>query len=340
MQRIHSIDLLKIVIAVGVVWGHALLMTQDGGVIAYLLGHGLARTVVPIFAVVSGFLFFFTERGGKAKPWLIRLFVFYLFWCVVYLPIWWPNPATIPAVAENLFFGPIHLWYLAALLPALTILRMVVAHSGSEEGVRRRLFWIALLCLSCGTLTQSTDYFTAIDLPLNAYRNALFMEFPFVSFGYLIAAKVKRDGIDGLPPVLLLCGLLAVLVVLRLAEAWVSMRTFGLSIVAPPEFPFLLAAFAVVIVMLTLRLKVPQMPVNFGYLSMMIYFLHMGFLVIGLHFGVQDAEVLTVIGLVASVLSALALQAVLPLLPRSVPKLRAFAGFAGLQRAEQEERRP
>ena len=340
MQRIHSIDLLKIVIACGVVWGHALLMTQDGGAMSYLFGHGLARTVVPIFAVVSGFLFHFTERGGKAKPWLIRLFVFYLFWCAVYLPIWWPVPATAVAVAENLFFGPIHLWYLAALLLALAILRMVLERSGGEERGRRRLLWIAVTCLSCGTLIQSIDYFSALDLPLNAYRNAFFMEFPFVTFGYLIADKVKREGVDALPPFSLLSGLLALLVVLRLGEAWISMRTFGLSVVAPPEFPFLLAAFAVVAVMLTLRLSVPAMPVNLAYLSMMIYFLHMGFLVVGLHFGVHDADILTLIGLGASVIAAYAVLAVLVLLQKMLPKLAALLRFVGLQGMEQGQRRP
>ena len=54
MPRIHSIDVLKLIIAAGVVWAHATLLTLQGGVVAYVLGQGLVRTVVPTFAVISG----------------------------------------------------------------------------------------------------------------------------------------------------------------------------------------------------------------------------------------------------------------------------------------------
>jgi surface polysaccharide O-acyltransferase-like enzyme len=91
MERIHSLDVLKLIIACGVVWAHAMLMTNQGAELAYLFGQGLVRTVVPTFAVVSGFLFYFTLERGKAQVWLARLALFYLFWCAVYLPLWWPK---------------------------------------------------------------------------------------------------------------------------------------------------------------------------------------------------------------------------------------------------------
>lgn len=73
---------------------------------------------------------------------------------------------------------------------------------------------------------------------------------------------------------------------------------------------------------------------------MMIYFLHMGFLVVGLHFGVQDADILTLIGLGASVLSAYAVLAGGALLQRMLPKLAALLRFSGLHGMGQGQRRP
>jgi hypothetical protein len=305
MERIHSLDVLKLIIACGVVWAHAMLMTNQGAELAYLFGQGLVRTVVPTFAVVSGFLFYFTLERGKAQVWLARLALFYLFWCAVYLPLWWPKPFAPVDLAENLFFGPMHLWYMAALMQALCLLMLVKKHAKTATSLRRWLLWTAVPLMLLSTTIQAFDYFSSLHLTVNAFRNGLFYEYPFAVFGYLVAEKVTRDGLSALPKARVLWLVLAGLAVLRLAEAWGMMRSFGVNMVAPPDFPLLLAAFAVTMLLVTLRTTLPKAPVNLSFISMMIYFLHVGFLVVALYLGYRDIWVLMALGLGMPVLAAM-----------------------------------
>lgn len=333
MERIHSLDVLKLIIACGVVWAHAMLMTNQGGELAYLLGQGLVRTVVPTFAVVSGFLFYFTLRRGKAQIWLARLALFYLFWCAIYLPLWWPRPFAAVDLAENLFFGPMHLWYMAALMQALCLLMLVEKHANSAASLRRWLLWTAVPLMLLSTTIQAFDYFKTLHLTVNAFRNGLFYEYPFAVIGYLVAEKVKRDGLESLPKARVLWLVLAGLVVLRLAEAWGTMRVFGVNMVAPPDFPVLLAAFALTLLLVTLRTTLPKARVNLAYISMMIYFLHVGFLVVALYLGFHDIWVLMAIGVGMPVLAAMVMLGVIRGLSAKFPQawgLRLLAGQFGI----------
>ena len=88
MTRIHSIDLLKLIVAIGVVWAHATLTVGNFSPAIYVFGQGLVRMTVPIFALISGFLFHSTFRNARIKGWLLRLLAVYLFWCLVYFPFW------------------------------------------------------------------------------------------------------------------------------------------------------------------------------------------------------------------------------------------------------------
>ena len=328
MQRIHSLDVLPLVIACGVVWAHAMLMTNHSSVPAYILGQGLARTVVPTFAVLSGFFFYTTLHRRKADDWLLCLLVFYLFWTAVYLPLWWPKPPSVIAFAEGIVFGSMHLWYMAALLVALTLLKAIVQYAPSAEVARRRLLWTAVPAMLAGTAIQSADFFTDLNLPLNSFRNGLFYEFPFAVFGYLVAERVKRDGLDILPRAAVLWLIVAGLALLRLGEAWLSLQYFGLSIIAPPEFPVLTVAFAVGVVLATLRTRVRAVRVNFAFASMMIYFLHVGFLAIAVRLGIHGILPLMVIGVGMPLVCSALLSALVRTLYRLYPGASAWRWVA------------
>ena len=297
MSRIHSIDVLKLIIASGVVWAHVTLMTLQGGAFAYLFGQGLVRTVVPTFAVISGFLFHSTFHHGRTRGWLTRLLVFYLFWCAFYLPIWWPEDPTWAVILENLIFGPMHLWYMAALMVALGLIRAVLALAGSEKRARVGLIWTGLVCLLIGTALQSVSFFGPAELSIHVWRNGVFFEYPFAVIGYLVADRIYRQGWDWLPSARIAWGVLLVLAVLRIGEAGLGMHFFGASIFAPPEFPFLALAFSLMVLLAALRTEVPEAPVNLAFLSMMIYFLHLIVLLVLLHFGMQNVVMLTVLGI-------------------------------------------
>ncbi len=316
MTRIHAIDLLKLVVATGVVWAHAVLLSGHVTPATYLFGQGLVRTAVPTFAAISGFLFHSTYRNGKSLRWLTMLLGVYLFWCLIYLPVWLPHPATPRALAADVLLGPIHLWYMAALLAALALIALILTLVPDAARARRWLLGLALGGLFTGTLVQSVDFFTGIDVPLNGYRNGLLVEFPYAVFGYLIADRLRREGRDWLPSGLWLGAGLALLALLRLIEAWLSLRWFGLSVVAPPEIPFLAAAFSVAVLLATLRLNIPAPPVNLGFVSMMLYFLHYGVLLGALHLGIGNVTLLLAIGIALPFAAALLILQILRDFPR------------------------
>lgn len=334
MQRIHSIDFLKLIIACGVVWAHAVLLTNQGGVAAYMFGQGLVRTVVPTFAVVSGFLFHSTLENGRAKRWLLRLLVVYLFWFVIYLPIWWPRPFSATELAWVVVFGPIHLWYMAALMVALTLLRWVVLRAGDPAIARRRLLWSAVILLAANCMLQSADFFLDVDMNMYVYRNGIGFEYPYVCFGYLIAERIKRRGIASLPEARLLWPALGGLAILRLAEAAVSLRLYGLSTTAPPEVPFLLVAFVVTVVLVTIRTKLPKPAVNLSFLSMMIYFLHLGFLAVAIHFGVRNIALLLILGIGVPVICAFCMMFGVTTLQRWFPAAGIWGWLGAAARKE------
>jgi peptidoglycan/LPS O-acetylase OafA/YrhL len=307
MSRIHSIDVLKLIIASGVVWAHVTLMTLQGGALAYLFGQGLVRTVVPTFAVISGFLFHSTFHHGRARGWLTRLLVFYLFWCAFYLPIWWPEHPTWAVVLQDLIFGPMHLWYMAALMVALGLIRAVLALAGSERQGRLWLIGTGLVCLLIGTAVQSVNFFASADLSIHVWRNGVFFEFPFAVIGYLVADRIYRKGWDWVPSARVAWLVLLVLAVLRLGEAAIGLHLYGASILAPPEFPLLALAFSLMVLLAALRTDVPKAPVNLAFLSMMIYFLHLIVLLVLMYFGVQNVAALTLLGIALPALAGMVL---------------------------------
>jgi surface polysaccharide O-acyltransferase-like enzyme len=333
MGRIHSIDVLKLVIAAGVVWAHATLMIQDIGVLDYILGLGLARTVVPTFAVVSGFLFYSTLHHGRARAWLIRLGAFYLFWLVLYVPVWWPDAPTLGNVVPDVVFGPIHLWYMAALMMALMLLHGVMLLAGKDERRGRRwLMGLGLVFLLCGSAFQLIDFFTDKAQSMHLWRNGVFFAFPFVVVGYLVADRIQRRGMDWLPGAGQAWTLLGLFVLLRLAEAGLSLYMYGLS-KALPEFPLLLVAFALSLLLVVLRTHVPRPPVNIAFLSMMIYFLHFIVLLGAIRFGVTGIWALVLLGVGLPMLAGGALLALGRWLQGRSPSAwhRRLYGSAGLR---------
>ncbi|MFN4100486.1 MAG: acyltransferase family protein, partial [Pararhodobacter sp.] len=310
MTRLHSIDGLKFLVALGVVWAHAVLLGSHFNVTNYIIGQGLARTAVPTFAVISGFLFHVTWRRGNTRRWIAGMLAVYAFWCAVYVPVWLPPDPAPGEILSLLITGPIHLWYMAALVLAVLLISAVLRLSKDEASARKRLLWLAVGALTVGTTLQSVNFFTAHDIPLNAYRNGIFLEFPYAVFGFLIAARLQRHGRAGLPGAPVLWAIVAGLALLRLGEAGLSLTFAGLSLAAPPEFPPLAVAFSVAVVLAAVRLDLPKPPLNLAYLSMMIYFLHYLMLLVALSIGVTSQSGMILLAVLVPVAFALVLQAV------------------------------
>lgn len=320
MSRIHSIDYLKLIIASGIVWAHVMMMLGQGTAVDYVLGQGLVRIVVPTFAVISGFLFYSTLQRGKALRWIMQLMVVYVFWWLAYLPAWLPYVGDMRTIIKEAIFGPLHLWYVVALIISVTMIAVIQRMAGTGRRGRRALFWIALGCLLIGTGIHSVEYFSDEHMSVHLYRNGPFRIFPYAALGYLVADRLYREGDGWVPSLRAGCRILLGLALLRIGEAWLTLILFGASFDAPPEFPFLAAAFSAMFVLVALRLRLPAPPVNLAFLSMLIYFLHFMVVVTAMDHGVENVLGLTVLGVAVPVLLGLGMIAAAPVLAGIMPE--------------------
>jgi len=319
MTRVHSIDYLKFVVACVVVLAHTGLFVGDVGAFGYVLGFSYARAAVPTFAVVSGFLFHSTWQHGRARMWLVKLLVAYVAWVIFYAPIWWPDSPTVGAVAHDLIFGPLHLWYIAALFVAVFLLLAVLTVVPDPARARRTLVLLATGALLAGTVLQGIHFFTPADLPMNAYRNGVFVEFPYAAFGFLLADRLQRRGIGSMPDHRTVWRLFLLLAALRLGEALIYLRLYGSRLDFPPEFPFLAAAFSVALLLWTLRLRLPEPPVNLAFLSVLIYFLHLLVMIVAMRFGITGFAGMAALGILVPTAIGLALLRTARMLEWRVP---------------------
>ncbi|GEN76348.1 acyltransferase family protein [Chryseobacterium hagamense] len=188
-MRNLSIDILKIVLASFVVCLHLHILRDTYPSLSYVLVNGLFRIGVPVFLIISGYFFFYVNDPAKLKKWSFRIFLLYAIWSVIYIPLWKKDDGYV----MNLIFGYHHLWYLIGTLLAgllLYVLRNIPA---------QKLFLILISCFCCGYVIQylgnahcfkgDTD---AVFNLFPAYRNFLFVCFPFLGIGFLI----KKLGID------------------------------------------------------------------------------------------------------------------------------------------------
>ncbi len=334
MQRLHSIDYLKLLIASGIVWAHAIMLSGQSGPVAYVLGQGLVRSVVPTFAVISGFMFHSTLHRGKALRWIAQLSLLYAFWWVAYLPEWLPYVGDTRNIIKEAILGPLHLWYVVALIIAVAMIAMIRRVAGAGQSGRLVLFWIALICLLIGTGLHAARYFAEADMSIHYHRNGPFLIFPYAALGYLLADRLNRRGDGWVPSLRTGCTILLGLAVLRIAEAWLALRLFGMSYDAPPEFPLLAAAFSAMILLVALRVRMPRASVNLSFLSMLIYFLHFLVVVMLLDMGVTDVTLLMALGIAVPALLGMAMIAVAPAVAGVMPD-----GFARWMRGGEEASR-
>lgn len=183
MGRNLSVDILKIILALFVVFLHMNFLKESHPLTSFLLVNGLFRIGVPVFLVITGFYFLHIDTVPKLRKWLFRTFLLYAIWMLIYYSHWKDE--------ENLFltviFGYHHLWYLIGTFFSGIILFLLRNLSAAK------LFTIALFLFLCGFAVQvlgNMHYFKAdSDVLLNdylLYRNFLFVCFPFLTIGFLL----------------------------------------------------------------------------------------------------------------------------------------------------------
>lgn len=332
LQRSVSIDYLKCLLAVGVVLGHSILIHAKLVEWSFLTGMGLLRSLVPAFSVVSGYCFFVTYNRGKALKWLSGLVVAYLFWTVFYAPIWVEPDTTWRDVAYVFVWGTMHLWYIAGLIVA-AILIIAFASLGERTGTGLWPMMISASVLAgIGSVLAFLAFYRDWQLPLEFSRNGFTVIFPFAAIGYALASWVARNGRDSLPRLGVIWLVVAVLFGLRLGEALFSMRTYGLSLAAMPEIPFLALPAPVFLFLGFLRMDLPELPVNLSGWSSSIYFLHI-FFILAVHrfLGIDSIPVFLLVGVVVPIILAQVMERLRPHLARLLRTGKRSVGDRGLR---------
>lgn len=205
-----NLDALKVALAIAVVALHCKILGGNDTAIGYMLGNGLFRVAVPVFFIINGYYLFHTlSEGHSFGTWFKRGLWMYLFWMLVYSPFY-VDPATLGSlkgvlgIIKSLLIGYFHLWYLVGMLGGGLILYAL------RNSATPTLMTLALIAYAIGLTLQYARVYYVLPAPLlqhfnqNDYaaRNFLFMGFPFMCMGFVLARhqvpqKVTRPWVWG-----------------------------------------------------------------------------------------------------------------------------------------------
>ncbi len=231
-NRNSAIDPLRLALALCVIALHTGFPDGIGAVAQQVLVNGIYRLAVPVFALIAGFFFLGALRTGRARAYALRIVSVYALWMVIYLPVYGPDFTSVGHVLQTVLFGYFHLWF----LPGLLIGALLVAALHRAGAVPLAL--VAASCALTGLILQWLVLSGRVTMPLDYYRNGLFVIFPFFTTGYLLALAESLPRIRWQWPALALI-LVAVesMVWFRIAGGGFGVDTlFSLYLAAPLLF--------------------------------------------------------------------------------------------------------
>lgn len=185
MDRNISIDILKISLAIFVVFLHTSLFFDFSKELSFILVNGVFRIAVPTFLIITGYYLFLITDLKKFLKWLSRVAILFLIWNFFYLPFWYKPE--LKGLLFNAINGYFVLWYLSGTALAGCMLFLV------RKMKSLYLFLASLLIYILGWLAQEAGnmhlFSGGVDKLLNFtpfHRNFFFICFPFLTLGYLI----------------------------------------------------------------------------------------------------------------------------------------------------------
>ncbi|OTG99771.1 acyltransferase family protein [Acinetobacter sp. ANC 4973] len=185
MERNLSIDILKVILAIAVVFLHTRVFYDLSTLLSHVFVQGIFRLAVPVFLVITGYYFFYINNIQRYKTWLKRIFILYAVWMVFYLPIWWTKSASYNF--SVLYNGYYVLWYIQGVLLGGSVLYFCRNINANK------LFIGSIFLFLLGVTLQQVGnlhlFQGQMDAELNTYtvhRNFLLMSFPFLTLGFLL----------------------------------------------------------------------------------------------------------------------------------------------------------
>jgi surface polysaccharide O-acyltransferase-like enzyme len=296
-----GLDTLKISLACMVLALHCGFLGGKDTLLAYQLNNGLFRITVPIFFLISGYYIFYTLQRdpNSIKTWLRRAATLYIFWMLFYAPFYitpatFADPKGLLTFLKHWIIGFFHLWYLIAMIGG-GIMVYLLRHQSN-----RRLVSLALLLYLIGAILQYLRAYYEIPQPLlqhlntNDYigRNFLFVAFPLMSLGFLIARNRIHERITTRQTFALL--ILGCTVVLGEATLHYSLQ---LGSTRKLNFDCMLSILiaAPALFLLPLRHIIEGRSLIPAKISAAIYYLHPLFLILLLNVGLEESTSTTLI---------------------------------------------
>lgn len=280
-EEYRVLDVMKFVMAIVVVAIHTRPELSFSSLIVRNFFEAVYSIAVPFFFMTSGFLLFrkislpLTDEGElRIKSYLKRMCKLYVLWTIVYLPLtvygfYLDGISPLKAVVlffrnfllvgENYMSWP--LWYLLALIVAVSIIYILLKLKVSKEGIVIISIMMALMgvgldyCKENSLMPQITDlYFTAFLKT----RNGFFVGFLYVAFGILFS---KLEKISALGPILLFV-----------------FSVIGMSMKLPLSNVLIVCSIFVFSISCAGNKITQDTSVRFRLLSSIIYFVHMIFM--------------------------------------------------------------
>lgn len=274
MRRIHSLDYLKTFLALFVVLAHTNWIQNNMTPGLFVFGNGLMRMLVPLFCIIAGYFLNVSVMRGKTGKWLWRVMALYLFWMAAYAPIWQGQVTGLRSLLTTLLWGFFHLWFLIGLFFG-GLMVVALDWMGRRVAPARAAWFVILPAVVCGVVGLAMQYASLAglaDIAVQRYRNGVFMCFPFVAIGFLLAGHILRRGVAAIPSRSVILALVGVGLVALCAEAWLVQAWVGLGVMI--EVPISTYLAVPVIFLLALQVELPPQPVDLGLVSASIYFLH------------------------------------------------------------------
>lgn len=241
------LDLLKFLSVNFIVLIHTGFLINDSDFLYQLTSNAFFRVTIPFFFCINGYYLYNVFKTENIKSWLFKLIKIYVFWMILFAPIWFFRSSSALGFIKTVVTGFNHLWYLSALIMGgytLYLFRNLKTKS---------LIILSLILYSIGLFIQyiSYIYFETDNVLLNKlvlhppfYRNFLFFAFPFLTIGYLIKREVKIEKISQNKVIVLLISSSALMFLEFLLnyyfiyEGWIINMNVAFLFIAPAIFIF------------------------------------------------------------------------------------------------------
>ncbi|TMP18737.1 acyltransferase [Pseudoalteromonas sp. S2893] len=299
MKRNIALDILKLSMALMIVGLHAGFLGDITSLGSFLTVNGIFRIAVPVFFLINGFYFYPVLLKYSHVNWFKRVFILHVFWTVFYSYFWLNNPdfPFIIILLKNIIIGYYHLWYIPAMLGAGFLVFLAKNLSSLF------LVFSVLLTFLCGVLIQYTATYhllgdNSLDKILSyqfIYRNLLFFAYPFFCLGFLINKHLLHKYFS----FKLILIVIAIGVIALITESYLnyyqSTRDGGFDMF------FSLIILCPFILILFLKINIPNESKKIALYSTSIYFIHLFILNLYREYTELNGTLLTLTTIVSSV---------------------------------------